>query len=101
MRPKVNESVSNCYIELMEKCWHQDPEIRPTADELCETFKSWRDDEQIISNLNKFEPNTVSEYIKKLDTTPKCSIQFTSKLLNLANLSEPINKSTLMNYLNI
>ncbi|RIB23392.1 kinase-like domain-containing protein [Gigaspora rosea] len=83
-RPKVNEANSNCYIELMKKCWHQDPEIRPTADKLCETFKSWRDDEQIISNLNKFKPNIDSEYIKKLDTTS------TSKLLNLANLSEHI-----------
>ncbi|RIB23389.1 kinase-like domain-containing protein [Gigaspora rosea] len=90
-RPKVNETDSNCYIELMKNCWHQDPRIRPTADYLCETFKSWRDDEQIISNLHKFKTNIDSEYIKKLDTTPKC---YTSKLLNLENLFERINKST-------
>ncbi|KAF0554345.1 hypothetical protein F8M41_019421 [Gigaspora margarita] len=65
--------------------------IRPTADDLCETFKSWRDDEQIISNLDKFKPNIDYEYIKKLDTTPKC---YSSKPLSLENLSEPINKST-------
>ncbi|KAF0454739.1 hypothetical protein F8M41_001518 [Gigaspora margarita] len=74
----------------MKKCWHQDPGSRPTADYLCETFKSWRDDEQIISNLDKFKPNIDSEYIKKLDTTPKCY----SKPLNLETRSEPINKST-------
>ncbi|KAF0525406.1 hypothetical protein F8M41_014535 [Gigaspora margarita] len=78
----------------MKKCWHQDPGSRPTADDLCETFKSWRDDEQIISNLDKFKPNIDSEYIKKLDTTPKCSIQFTSKPLNLETRSKPINQST-------
>ncbi|CAG8697924.1 20323_t:CDS:2 [Gigaspora rosea] len=77
MRPKVNEAYSNRYIELLKNCWHQDPWIRPTADDLCETFKSWRDDEQIISKLDKFKPNINSEYIKKHDTSPKYYIQFT------------------------
>ncbi|RIB29776.1 kinase-like domain-containing protein [Gigaspora rosea] len=92
MRPKVNEADSNCYIELMKKCWHQGTKIRPTAVELCETFKSWRDDEQIISNLHKFKPNI--DY-KKLDTTLKCY----SKPLNLETsisdeLREFLSKNT-------
>ncbi|RIB22548.1 hypothetical protein C2G38_2033500 [Gigaspora rosea] len=89
-RPKVNEADSNCYIELMKKCWHQDTEIRPTAVELCETFKSWRDHEQIISNLPNFKPNIDSEYNKKLDTTPKCY----SKRLNTDELREYLSKNT-------
>lgn len=52
----------------MKRCWHQDPMIRPTAADLCEIFKSWRDDEQVISNLDKLKPNIDSVY-QKLDTT--------------------------------
>ncbi|RIB22556.1 kinase-like domain-containing protein, partial [Gigaspora rosea] len=93
MRPKFNEADSNCYIELMKNCWHQDPGSRPTADYLCETFKSWRNDEQIISNLDSFKPNIDSEYFKKLDTIPKCY----SKRLNNSipdELREYLSKNT-------
>ncbi|RHZ82111.1 hypothetical protein Glove_114g165 [Diversispora epigaea] len=31
-RPKINKGTPQCYVELMEKCWHNDPSERPSAE---------------------------------------------------------------------
>ncbi|CAG8553349.1 2484_t:CDS:2, partial [Cetraspora pellucida] len=51
LRPSVDEEAPKCYIDLMKHCWNQDPNERPSAEELCEIFKNWQDDEQILNEL--------------------------------------------------
>ncbi|CAG8486012.1 4477_t:CDS:2 [Cetraspora pellucida] len=53
-RPPVSETDPRFYTELMEKCWCVNSKDRPTAEELCERFKSWMDDETKIKRLNEY-----------------------------------------------
>ncbi|GBC05820.1 hypothetical protein RclHR1_06440007 [Rhizophagus clarus] len=41
-RPKVVEGTEIEYVELMKRCWDNDPNKRPTADDLIECFKEMR-----------------------------------------------------------
>ncbi|CAG8666650.1 6625_t:CDS:2 [Acaulospora colombiana] len=42
LRPKITkEMIPNLYYELMTKCWSSNPEERPSASELYNTFKKW------------------------------------------------------------
>ncbi|GES80252.1 kinase-like domain-containing protein [Rhizophagus clarus] len=37
IRPEINEKeIPKCYIELMKKCWHSNPDCRPDASEISE-----------------------------------------------------------------
>lgn len=66
-RPNVVENAPKCYVDIMKKCWHQDPEERPSAEELCEIFKNWQDDDRILKKLNNFIPfESVQSYIDLL-----------------------------------
>ncbi|RIB00615.1 kinase-like domain-containing protein [Gigaspora rosea] len=56
LRPPINDKAPRYYVELMEKCWDKDPETRPSAEDLCEIFKNWQYDEQILSELNEANP---------------------------------------------
>ena len=38
LRPPIHENTAMCYIDLMKKCRHTDPEKRPTAKEVYEIF---------------------------------------------------------------
>jgi serine/threonine protein kinase len=40
-RPEIIEGTMPEYVELMKKCWDNDPEKRPTADELANIFYKW------------------------------------------------------------
>ncbi|GBC30753.1 kinase-like domain-containing protein [Rhizophagus irregularis DAOM 181602=DAOM 197198] len=40
-RPKVVENTPQCYIDLMKKCWNDDPLKRPTALEVKVIIGSW------------------------------------------------------------
>ncbi|RIA91089.1 kinase-like domain-containing protein [Glomus cerebriforme] len=42
LRPKIVKGTEFDYVELMEKCWDPDPNKRPTADDLIESFKVMR-----------------------------------------------------------
>ena len=40
-RPKIIENTPKCYINLMKKCWNNDPLKRPTALEIKEIINTW------------------------------------------------------------
>src|ERR1044071_5783028 len=40
-RPKIIENTPQCYIDLMKKCWNEDPLKRPNASEIKEIFNDW------------------------------------------------------------
>ena len=41
LRPKIIEGTDIEYVKLMERCWNNDPDKRPTAEELHEYFIEW------------------------------------------------------------
>ncbi|RHZ67389.1 hypothetical protein Glove_301g66 [Diversispora epigaea] len=41
LRPKINNNIPQCYIELMEKCWHKDPAERPNAEMIYIQSETW------------------------------------------------------------
>ncbi|RIB30995.1 hypothetical protein C2G38_2052206 [Gigaspora rosea] len=43
------------YIDLMKRCWDNDPEKRPMASEIYEVIKSWKNNYEILLKFNKFE----------------------------------------------
>ncbi|KAF0539412.1 kinase-like protein [Gigaspora margarita] len=54
-RPSIAEKAPHCYVDVMKKCWDKDPNERPSAEKLCEIFKNWQDDEQILENSNDYD----------------------------------------------
>ncbi|RIB29794.1 kinase-like domain-containing protein [Gigaspora rosea] len=53
LRPPVHESTAICYVDLMKKCWHTEPEQRPTASEVYEIFSVWQNNESILLELSE------------------------------------------------
>src|SRR5581483_7491335 len=40
-RPEIIEGTPQCYIDLMKKCWDEDPSKRPSASEIMNIIKEW------------------------------------------------------------
>ncbi|GBC09843.1 hypothetical protein RclHR1_09160001, partial [Rhizophagus clarus] len=40
-RPEIIESTPQCYMDLMKKCWNEDPLKRPSADEVSNIIENW------------------------------------------------------------
>ncbi|RIB12297.1 kinase-like domain-containing protein [Gigaspora rosea] len=53
LRPPIHESSAICYVDLMKKCWHTEPEQRPTASEVYEIFSEWQNNETILLELSE------------------------------------------------
>ncbi|RIB09960.1 hypothetical protein C2G38_2107295, partial [Gigaspora rosea] len=51
LRPHISENTARCYADLMKKCWHTEPEKRPTAAEICDIFAEWQNSDTILSEL--------------------------------------------------
>ncbi|RGB35996.1 hypothetical protein C1646_698195 [Rhizophagus diaphanus] len=41
IRPEIIKGIIPEYIELMKRCWNNDPKKRPTANELSNIFLNW------------------------------------------------------------
>ncbi|RHZ74817.1 hypothetical protein Glove_219g162 [Diversispora epigaea] len=50
LRPKINRDTPQCYIELMEKCWHKDPTKHPSTKMIFDTSERWI--EELMFNDN-------------------------------------------------
>jgi serine/threonine protein kinase len=48
IRPEIVEGTMPEYIELMKRCWDNDPEKRPTANELRQIFLEWKEKYPIV-----------------------------------------------------
>ncbi|GES85542.1 kinase-like domain-containing protein [Rhizophagus clarus] len=40
-RPEIIESTPQCYVDLMKKCWNEDPLKRPSAEEVGNIIECW------------------------------------------------------------
>lgn len=62
IRPELNESVPECFRQLIEKCWSNDPKMRPTIDEILIELKT--NSMFINEKINKDE---FYKYVKIID----------------------------------
>ncbi|CAB4373247.1 unnamed protein product [Rhizophagus irregularis] len=43
IRPKITSNIPDYYSKVMQSCWDNDPDMRPTSRDLEITFNSWID----------------------------------------------------------
>jgi serine/threonine protein kinase len=94
-RPKIIENTPKCYMELMKKCWNEDPLKRPSVSEVKYVIGNWIF--QPISNeINEELENNKMEFINaqighnNLTAEPHPQACYTSRLLNFT--SEKLNE---------
>lgn len=59
IRPQFNDDVPNCFRKLIERCWENDPDKRPTFDEIVHLLEN---DKEFVSELVD-----TAEYYKYID----------------------------------
>ncbi|KAK8876560.1 hypothetical protein M9Y10_006777 [Tritrichomonas musculus] len=62
IRPEINDELPASYKNLIEKCWSQNPEDRPTFDKIVEVLEN--DDGFITENIDEKKYQNFIEYIK-------------------------------------
>ena len=62
-RPSIQSDVPKCYKDLIESCWSNDPEQRPTFDEIVENLKNNPD---FITNT--VDHNEFYDYVDYIDS---------------------------------
>jgi serine/threonine protein kinase len=83
-RPKIIKNTPQCYINLMERCWNEDPSERLTASEVLNIIREW-----IYPKRNE----TKNDIVKFLEASIRNEIttglhpqaQYTSRLLNFTS----------------
>jgi serine/threonine protein kinase len=68
-RPEIIESTPQCYVDLMKKCWNENPLKRPSSKEVSNIFKKWvipkkiEDiDEELKCNIREFINAPIGQY---------------------------------------
>jgi serine/threonine protein kinase len=65
LRPPTMEGTPQCYMDLMKRCWDENPENRPSAVKIEEIFTEWQNDERILSELTKSNDRILLELKRK------------------------------------
>ncbi|CAB4443427.1 unnamed protein product [Rhizophagus irregularis] len=88
-RPEIIENTPQCYVNLMKKCWNEDPLKRPSSEEVCNIISKWI---KPSYGLLIEESNSFTE-IQDLNEELKCNImEFINAPIdhnNLATESHP------------
>ncbi|CAB5353749.1 unnamed protein product [Rhizophagus irregularis] len=91
-RPEIIENTPQCYVDLMKKCWNEDPLKRPSSKEVLKIiekwiFRSYEVSEELKSNIIEFINAPIGHNNLTTKTHPKACytsrlLDFTSKKLN-------------------
>ena len=68
-RPEIDSNIPDCYRELIQQCWSQDPSERPTFDEIVERLRS--NPEFITDTVDQDEFFRYTEYLMESNTEKK------------------------------
>ncbi|PKK64001.1 hypothetical protein RhiirC2_854626 [Rhizophagus irregularis] len=101
-RPEIIENTPQCYIDLMKKCWNENPLKRPSSKEVLDIIKNWiirplggDINEELKSNIMEFINAPIEHNNLIVESHPKACytshlLDFTSKELNeLLILEDP------------
>ncbi|CAB5380496.1 unnamed protein product [Rhizophagus irregularis] len=91
-RPEIIENTPQCYVDLMKKCWNEDPLKRPSALEVKYVIKNWifypyKVSEELKSNIMEFINAPIGHNNLATESHPQTCytsrlFDFTSKELN-------------------
>ncbi|EXX74569.1 Cmk1p [Rhizophagus irregularis DAOM 197198w] len=93
-RPEIIENTPQCYVDLMKRCWNEDPLKRPSSKEVLEIIKKWifhsynnEASEELQSNIMEFINAPIGRNNLSTKSHPKACytsrlLDFTSKKLN-------------------
>ncbi|GBB92849.1 hypothetical protein RclHR1_20660002 [Rhizophagus clarus] len=93
-RPEIIENTPQCYVDLMKKCWNEDPTKRPTAKEVSDTIADWifqpnnnEIREELKSNIMEFINTPIGNSNLITESHPQACyksrlLDFTSKKVN-------------------
>jgi serine/threonine protein kinase len=97
-RPEIIKNTPQCYVDLMKKCWNEDPLKRPSSKEVLNIIEKWlilpyekkiKDiDEELKSNIMKFINAPIGCSNSTTEFHPQAC--YTSRLQNFT--SENLNK---------
>ncbi len=100
-RPEIIENTPQYYIDLMKKCWNEDPSKRPSASEVLNIIKKWiyLPSGMKVENISKELKDNIMEFINApvghikpiIKSHPQAS--FTSRLFDFT--SEKLNNEIL------
>ncbi|PKC09793.1 kinase-like protein [Rhizophagus irregularis] len=100
-RPEIIENTSQCYVDLVKKCWNEDPLKRPSTSEVKDVIDDWifRPDEineELKSNIMEFINAPIGRNNLATKSHPNACytsrlLDFTSKKLNEILESENLN----------
>ncbi|PKB96994.1 kinase-like protein, partial [Rhizophagus irregularis] len=64
-RPEIIENTPQCYIDLMKKCWDEDPLKRPSSKEVLNIIENWifRPENKKIEDINEELKSNIMEFI--------------------------------------
>jgi serine/threonine protein kinase len=105
-RPEIIENTPHCYVDLMKKCWNEDPLERPSSKEVLDIIEKWiifpfvkkiEDiNEELKCNIIEFINAPIGYNNLAIESHPQVCytsriLDFTSKELNEILESEDIN----------
>ncbi|PKC62926.1 kinase-like protein [Rhizophagus irregularis] len=93
-RPEIIENTPQCYVDLMKKCWDEDPSKRPSASYILNIIKKWITrsvviNEELKSNIMEFINAPIKHNNQIVESHPQ--VCYTSHLLDFT--SEELNES--------
>ncbi|CAB5298465.1 unnamed protein product [Rhizophagus irregularis] len=88
-RPEIIENTPQCYADLMEKCWNEDPLKRPSSKEVLKIIEKWiyrpnEVNEELKSNIMEFI-NAPIEQNNNLATESHPQAYYKSRLLDFTS----------------
>ncbi|UZO22903.1 uncharacterized protein OCT59_015251 [Rhizophagus irregularis] len=102
-RPEIIENTPQCYVNLMKKCWNEDPLKRPSALEVKDIIDNWifypyEVSEELKSNIIEFINAPIGR--NKLATKSHSKACYTSRLLDFTSkkLNEVLESENLQAY---
>ncbi|EXX53938.1 hypothetical protein RirG_239230 [Rhizophagus irregularis DAOM 197198w] len=105
-RPEIIENTPQCYVDLMKKCWNEDPLKRPSTSEVKGVIKNWifrpyykLVSEELKSNIMEFIDAPIGHYDLAIKSHPKA--YYTSRLHDFTSekLNEILESENLDNYM--
>ena len=95
-RPEIDSSVPDCYRDLIESCWSQNPKDRPSFEEIVKNLRMEENNQFITELVNEIDfwnyVDFIDDYQKSFDSNKKI-IKIDEFLKKKSSTKSSVNKS--------